>query len=311
MSGAGDDVPFPRSELTPTQLKLVAAGAEIAAEMPDRADFLHSVMCQVGLPRSRTESRTFERHNGHISILLEAGKLYDGRDFVDQPLPYGTTPRLVMVHVSSEAIRTQQRKIEIGDSMRQFLTQLGMQTSGGPRGGYTALRKQMEALAACRLTLGMHAEGRVVTMDAKPIKRFEAWLQQDGSQRTLWPGVLELSEDFYKTLKEHAVPLDYRALSALKHSSLALDVYTWLAHRLCRISNATGTKLSWENLRAQFGEEYTDPKNFKREFVKALQQVSVVYPQARVDEEPGGLRLHASRPPLSPTTVSFALSNPR
>jgi hypothetical protein len=300
-----------RSQLSPTQRKLMEAGSQIRQDLPDRADFLHSVMCQVGLPRSRTDSRTFERHNGHMSILLEAGKLFDGKDFVEQPLPHGTIPRLVMVHVSSEAIRTRHRSVEIGDSMRHFLTTLGMPTSGGVRGGYGALRRQMEALAACRLTLGMQSAGRVVTIDAKPIKRFEAWLQHDGTQRTLWPGVLELSEDFYKTLTEHAVPLDYRALAALKHSALGLDVYTWLAHRLCRITDSGGSKLSWENLRAQFGEEYNDPRNFKREFLRALQQVSVVYPDARVDVEPGGLRLHASRPPLSPTMVSFAAPGAR
>ena len=79
-------------------------------------------------------------------------------------------------------------------------------------------------------------EGKVVTVDAKPIKRFEAWLQHDSSQKTLWPGVLELSPEFFETLTHHAVPLDYRAIAALKHSALALDVYTWLAHRLCRIN---------------------------------------------------------------------------
>lgn len=84
--------------------------------------------------------------------------------------------------------------------MRQFLLTLGMGDRGGPRGGYTAIRKQVEALAACRLTIGMTLEGRVVNVDAKPIKRFDAWLNQDGSQQTLWPGVMELSTDFYDTL---------------------------------------------------------------------------------------------------------------
>ena len=229
---------------------------------------------------------------------------------VDQPLPYGTTPRLVMVHVSSEAIRTRSRSIEVGDSMRQFLTSLGMQPSGGERGGYTVFKRQMEALAACRLTLGMHKEGRVVTVDAKPIKRFEAWLQRDGTQRTMWPGVLELTKDFYDTLAEHAVPLDYRALSALKHSSLALDVYTWLAHRLCRVARAEGVKLSWENLRDQFGQEYATGKDFKKEFRGVLRQVLMVYPDARIAETPGGLALFPSRPPLTHTTVGFALPQP-
>lgn len=314
MSGVpdtGELPPVPRSDLRPTDLKLIAAGAAIMESPPDRADFLHTVMCQVGLPRRRTDARTFERHSGHISILMEAGKLFDGRDFVEQPLPYGTTPRLVMVHVSSEAIRTQQRQVEIGDSIRQFLTTLGMQTSGGARGGYTILRRQMEALAACRLTLGLFAEGRVVTLDAKPIKRFEAWLQHDGSQRTLWPGMLELSEDFFNTLAEHAVPLDYRALAALKHSSLALDIYTWLAHRLCRVNTAAGVKLSWENLRDQFGQEYGTSKDFKKEFRHALHQVAVVYPDARIEEVIGGLMLYPSRPPLSPTAVHFSLPGPK
>ena len=180
--------------------------------------------------------------------------------------------------------------------MRQFLQTLGIGDGGGPRGGYTTFRKQMEALAACRLTIGMKSEGRVVTVDAKPIKKFEAWLQLDEQQPTLWPGVLELSTDFYDTLREHAVPLDYRALSALKHSALALDIYTWLAHRLCRIKQPQGVMLSWENLRDQFGQEYANSKDFKREFREVLRQVWLVYPDARIEEVPGGIRLYESQP---------------
>src|SRR6185437_15180343 len=105
-----------------------------------------------------------------------------------------------------EAIRTQSRRVELGDSMRQFLQTLGIRTNGGRRGGYTTLRRQMEALAACRLSIGMNCAGKVVTVDAKPIKRFEAWFQQEGEQQALWPGVLELSPEFYETLTQHAVP---------------------------------------------------------------------------------------------------------
>ena len=304
----------PENELGPTvkpltrnARRLIEAGNRIIQEPPDRNDFLHTVMCQVGMPRKATEARTFERHSGHISVQLEAGKLWNGREWVQQPLPYGTTPRLVMVHLSSEAIRTKSRRVEVGDSMRQFLLTLGMGDGGGPRGGYTAIRKQVEALAACRLTIGMNIEGRVVNVDAKPIKRFDAWLHQDGSQQTLWPGVMELSTDFYETLTNHAVPLDYRALSALKHSALALDIYTWLAHRLCRIDKFAGVMLSWQNLREQFGQEYAESKDFKREFRDVLRQVSVVYPSARIEEVDGGIKLFESPPPIPKTSVSFSI----
>jgi hypothetical protein len=117
--------------------------------------------------------------------------------------------------------------------------------------------------------------------------------------------VLELSPDFYDTLREHAVPLDYRALGALKHSALALDIYTWLAHRLCRVNKISGVKLSWENLREQFGQEYGDPRNFKHEFKTALHQVLAVYPDARVGEVIGGLMLCPSPPPLAKTSVAL------
>jgi hypothetical protein len=296
--------------LTRLQKKLLAMNTAVSLSQPERAEFLHTVMCQVGLPRSRTEAKSFERHNGHMSMLLEAGKLWNGLEWVEQPLPYGVTPRLVMVHVSTEAIRTKNRSVEVGDSMRHFLEQLGMSTSGGERGGYATLRRQMNALAACRLTLGMQVENRVVTVDAKPIKRFEAWITpgcHDGSQRTLWPGVLELSQEFYDTLTNHAVPLDYRALAGLHHSALALDIYTWLAHRLWRVNRAQGVKVSWSNLREQFGQEYANPKNFKREFARALHQVLAVYPQARVRESIGGLVLLPSRAPLSQTRISLSV----
>lgn len=279
--------------------RLVEASSDIRQGPPERAEFLHTVLCHVGFPRRRTDARVFERTSGNVSVRLEAGTLYTGDGWHAQPLPYGTVPRLIMVHLSSEAIRTRRRTVELGDSVRQFLARLGMSASGGPRGGYAALSRQLAALAACRLTLGMQEAGRIVTVDAKPIKRFEAWLHRDGLQRTLWPAALELSEDFYGTLIEHAVPLDHRALAALKHSALALDVYTWLAHRLCRV-RGHNVRLSWQNLREQFGQEYQDTRNFKHAFRAALRQALAVYPDARVSTVPGGLVLRPSRPPLNP-----------
>lgn len=299
----------PTFAATPTALnqRLVEVGTVIRAEPAARIDFLHSLLCQIGLPRRHTPARVFERRNGHASVLVEAGSLWDGSDWIEQPLPYGTTARLIMVQISSEAVRTRSRSIEIGHSTRQFLTTLGMHSSGGERGSYAALRRQMRALAACRLTLGMQSEGCAVTLDAKPIRRFDAWLHQDGSQRTLWPGTLELSEEFYVTLVEHAVPLDPRALTALRHSSLALDIYAWLAHRLRRVTKPSGTKLSWWNLYEQFGQEYGNTKDFKKQFRPAMRQALVVYPDARVSEVIGGVLLYPSRAPMAPTRLHLAL----
>ena len=96
--------------------RLLDANGQILSEPPDRNDFLHTVMCQVGMPRRATDARTFERSSGPFSVSLEAGRLWNGFDWIDQPLPYGTTPRLVMVHLSSEAVRTQCRTVELGSN---------------------------------------------------------------------------------------------------------------------------------------------------------------------------------------------------
>jgi hypothetical protein len=69
----------------------------------------------------------------------------------------------------------------------------------------------------------------------------------------MWPGVLTLSDTFFATLREHAVPLDPRAIGDLQNSALALDTYTWLAHRLCRVRKDAGVSLPWAALRGQFG----------------------------------------------------------
>lgn len=291
-------------KLTRLQRRIVDAAADIMECEAESPEFLHSVLCHVGLPRSKTEGRVFERSSGTAAIVIEAGRLYRGGRMVDQPLPYGAKPRLVLLHLCSEAVRTQSPEIEIGQSAREFLERLGLDQSGHE---FRRFRQQMEALAACRMTLGFTAQNgairRDVTINTQPISRFEAWTQTDGRSLGLWPGSMTLSPDFFSTLTQHAVPLDPRAIRALQKSALMLDLYAWLAHRLHRIRKAEGVKVSWRNLREQFGQEYKDPKDFKRVIRDALVKVCIAYPDARIDLVPGGLLLLPSPPPIRKTQI--------
>lgn len=288
------------SEPTPLRRQLIDAAVEIQQCHPETPEFLHSVLCQVGLPRARTKERFFERSNGKASIAIEAGRLHKAGKWVEMPLPYGAKPRLALLHLSSEAVRTKSTRIEIGDSIREFLVKLNLQTDGR---AYAEMKRQMENLAACRMLLGMSTDTREITIETKPIEHFEAWIHFDGRQRVMWPGYLELSQRFLDTLLAHAVPLDQRAIFSLKKSALALDIYTWLAHRLCRIRTDAGVKLSWGNLKTQFGQEYKSLKDFKREFKAELKKSCTVYPDARISDEPGGIRLYPSKPPVPKSQV--------
>lgn len=284
------------SNLTRQQNKLLEIANVICGAPPAGGEmaFTHAVFCQVGLPRARVDGREFMRQSGAAWLNVQAGYLDEGDGPALQPIPYGTLPRLALAHLSTYAVRHKTKEIRIGDNAAQFLEFLGMGNDGRR---YTNLRSQMHALAACRLQIGY--KGR--TFSGQAVEQFDAWLaNKDTRQRALWPGVMVLSESFFSSLLEGAVPLDQRALHALKGSALALDVYAWLAHRLHRIEGR-GIIVHWKPLREQFGQEYKgkDPnKNFKKEFLLVLRKVQAVYPQAKVKQVTGGLLLLGSSPPI-------------
>lgn len=272
--------------------KLLDAGVLISQVVPSSADmaYIHAVLCQVGLPRSAVKEREFLRRSGKAWLNVQAGVLDEGHGSVIQPVPYGAIPRLALAWVSTFAVKHRSREIRIGESAAEFLRLMGMDDQGNR---YSALRKQMHALAACRVQLGYL--GR--TYNGQPVEQFDAWVTNGNCQRPLWPGVLVLSEGYYRSLVEAPVPIDNRSMIELKGSALALDVYVWLAHRLHRIQGQP-VMIPWEPLRDQFGQEYKNLRSFKQEFLRVLKQVLAVYPQAKVEPVEGGLLLRPSPPPI-------------
>jgi hypothetical protein len=264
--------------------------------------FLHAVLCQLGLPRNPTTSSNFERTSGRASLSLQAGRTFDGMKWVNQPLPSGTRPRLVLINLCSEAVRTRSADVNIGGSVREFLRRLNIDTGGESMAQF---RKQMLALSSCHMTLAMMTAKGPAQVDAKPIDAFQAWHTDEDGQHTLWPGYIRLTGKFFDSLMEHAVPLQSEAIGHLQNSAFALDVYSWLAHRLCRVNDRNGVTLSWSALKGQFGQEYADTKNFKRKFLGAVNKATSAYKEARLEIVPGGLKLLPSPPPVK-RSVSIA-----
>jgi len=297
----------PAAEAEPVNIsgstrKLIDTRLTIMDESPGSDDmtFMHSIMCQIGLPRSKVNDLEFERVCGAAGLYIRAGKLWDGKQFVQQMVPYGPMPRLIMAFMNTQALRNKTPEIEVGQSASDMLRKLGTEATGGKNGSLTMFRNQTKALAACSMTIGFAQNDRAYTYDGKPIRQFEAWITQEEGQPALWPGVITLSDEYYKTLREHAVPLDLRALMGLKGSALAMDIYTWLAERLHRIGPRP-VILHWKSLREQFGQEFNGKdadKDFKKKFLPAFKKVLAVYPEAKAKQVTGGMMLMASPPPI-------------
>lgn len=281
-------------DLTPIRRRIIESAAAIRLDEATEIEYQHGILCQVGLPRKKTEGRIFERSFKNASIRIKAGELWDGGKWVEQPLPYGPKPRLALIHINGEAIRTQNPQVEIGRSCAEFLRRIGLADQDGRT--YNLFKRQMMALAATELSLGFTTHNEAVTVNARPIKEFRAWIGNNESQHTLWPGELTLSRDYFDSLVAHAVPLDPRALGALAHSALALDIYSFLARRLHELEKSI--KVPFVSLKEQFGQEYANDKDFKKKFLLALKQVLVVYPEAKIQKVTGGLLLVPSRPPI-------------
>lgn len=269
----------------------------------DAIAYVHAVLSQIGLPRSPQKEREWERTNGGASLLITAGKIFSRPRWVPQPLPQGPYARLILADISTYAVRHKTCVVPMESSAGAYMRdRLHLFPGGGKRGTYTSFKREAQALSAAHMELAVTSGGLLEQMKGSPIQSFRAWMVDDGPQQALWPSELTLSEEFFRSLKAHAAPIDMRAYRALAHSALAQDIYTWLAHRLPRLHMPLG--LPWSVLAEQFGG-YADVKRFREEFVKRLKEVRSVYPDAQVEvvrgrrgQTGGSLQLRHSRPPV-------------
>src|SRR3954469_5250221 len=108
----GDVLKLPK--VTRKTKRLIDAHVDIIDAPADDIAFLHTVLCQAGLPYRPTELRRWQRRQGAASLLIEAGSALDPRtgDFVELGLPHGERPRLILIHLSTEAVRTGEPTID-------------------------------------------------------------------------------------------------------------------------------------------------------------------------------------------------------
>jgi hypothetical protein len=284
---------------------------DTAGRLTDSADeiaYQHSILCQTGLPYRDPGAavREWERNQGNASLLIEAGKARDpdSGEWVKLGLPWGPKARLVLLHLNSEAIRTQSPEVDVGDSLTAFVKRLGLTTDGRT---VRTIKDQVGALSGALIRMAFAGEKGAFQIDTKVVSGFDLWFPKDDRQRVLWPSVVRLSGDYFESLQRHAVPLDERAIAALSHSAMALDVYAWLAQRLHRIPKPHRQFIPWPMLKDQFGPDFERLRKFREKFMEALRQAHVVYPAAKIDVTGQGLFLYTSPPPIAKTGVVVRL----
>ena len=301
-----------RATVTPIKKRLIASSVQIAAQLPDDILFQHTVFCQTVLPYRDPGPgvREWKREQGEVRLLLEAGKVYHKKKdtFVEIGLPFGPAARLILCHLNTEALRTGAPAVEVAGSMTAFIRRLqGYQPNGQEIGKF---KDQLTRLSTSLIRLALRRDDHALQIDTKIITGFDLWAERFEGEQFMFPQVIKLGADYFTSLQEHAIPLDERAVAALAHSAMALDVYTWLAQRLHRVDPRRGQFVPWAALHQQFGQGYERIRDFRRAFLMALRAVETQYPAARFGVDRGGMLLGNSPPPVPQRRVILLPAKP-
>ncbi len=209
-----------------------------ASEADPDLGFMARLLALCSLPRTNPGDRKeYVRRNGPYTLVMSAGGL--------NKLPFGNLPRLLLAWVCTEAVRTQSRELILGTSLSEFMRKLDLHVSGGSsRGGRTRLRNQMRRLFRCTVSLIYEDERGDASVSSVIARRTEFWWnERKPDESSLWKSQIELSEDFFKEIINHPMPIDMNILKALKRSSLGLDLYLWVTYRTFILTHPL--RLSW------------------------------------------------------------------
>lgn len=301
-------LPLPKPQTIIQKRVIDTAGLLAESDEKQPVTFQHSILCQTSLPYRDPgpDVRRWERQQGTALLEVEAGRAVhpETGKFVDLLLPFGPKPRLVMAHLNTEALRSNSPEIEIEDSLTAFVKRLKLDPKGR---NMRTIKDQLARLSAATVRFGMVRDGGAITVNSQIVSAFDLWFPKDDRQRVLWPSTVRLSLDYFESLKAHAVPLDERALAALSHSAMALDLYAWLSQRLHRIKKPHRQFIPWPAVQEQFGPDFERLRKFREKFMQALRQVCAVYPAAKIDVNRNGLFLYTSPPPVVKTGVVVQL----
>jgi len=288
-------LPAPRQQWTDTTVnKLISEALAIEQESAKKAGalgYMARAMVQTTLPHKAVKGNEFSRSNGHFTLTMLAPSQIG--------LPYGNVPRLLLAWLTTEAVRKKERTIQLGDNLSHFMRELDLVPTGGRWGTITRLREQTKRLFTSTISCSYENADQFAESGFRIADKVQLWWNpQQPNQSSLFGSHVHLSETFFKEIIDRPVPVDMRALKALKRSPLALDIYCWLTYRLSYLN--ARAEIPWPLLQLQFGSDYPDTgqgrRDFKKKFLLQLRKVKVIYREANLEDGDHALILRPSQP---------------
>ena len=274
-----------------------------ASEADADLGFMARLLALCSLPRTNPGNRKeYVRRNGPYTLGMSAG--------INNKLPYGNIPRLLLAWICSEAVRTQCRELVLGRSLYEFMHKLGMDDrSGGAHGERTRLKNQMRRLFHCSVSLIYEDAQRERFVSSQIADRGEFWWNVSRPDvPVLWNSTIRLGEEFFNEIIRNPIPLDLNTLKALKRSPLGLDLYFWLTYRTFTLR--APLCLSWKQLYRQFGADPSqlgkrgfNINRFRASCLRELKKIKRAWPDLNYGTVTGGLVISPSPPRIPPAQL--------
>ena len=264
--------------------------------------FLLRNLVHTTLPHRKLDVETWRREAGKFSLEMtrRRSKPTERYCLVDLPnaRPYGPKARLLLIYACTWALAEKGRFLPLGDNLTEFLKLVGLgrlsqaRSGGGPRGDGALLKDQLRrfwytTIVFEEIGCGLHALQVQLSSEIHC-----DWLRPDTPEAEALNGsYMLLTEDFVRhvTTPGVCIPLDARAVAALSHSSLALDLYALLSNRsFVAEKKSEDQLLRWTQLAEQLGQGYSDAHDFRRAALDLLPLVVDVYPGLSYRLQRGG-----------------------
>jgi Plasmid encoded RepA protein len=280
-----------RQAATKHERLLVEAAYQVLSEDAEKMGFTYSGFALTSLPHKPQQELVWRREGHNLTLVLQA--IADRQGNISG-LPYGSYARFILLFLQSEAIRTGSPEVELGASMKRWLTSMGLSVGGKT---YRLVNEQARRISACTLTFYADKGNAELMRRGGFVDGSISMTNMLGDQPTLWQEKVLLNGEFYRALREHPVPLSESALRAIGPRSMVIDVYIWLAYRLHALRR--DVEVGWAALYGQFGAGYTRLRDFRRDFSQALELAVAAYPEAKIGMGDRGVILRPSRPAIA------------
>lgn len=271
--------------------KLITEALAIEAQDAKEAGalgYMARALVQATMPHKKIDANEFTRKNGNFSLTILSPS--------EIGLPFGSIPRVLTAWITTEAVKTNNRELILGDSLGSFMEKLGLMPTGGRWGSITRLKDQMRRLLSSTISCRYKDSERNSGLNIQVAEEYHLWWEpKSPAQACLWESSLILNKRFFDEIIKNPIPININALKALKRSPMALDIYCWLTYRMSYLKRTC--EIPWPMLKLQFGSDYANDlqgiRNFKKAFLRELRKVITIY-DANVSEEIGHLVLKPS-----------------